>query len=345
MGAEAPFPGARRSRPASVASERSPLLAGPYTHTRRREEDEESDDYDAHYVPQDKLWLSRLSFGIATFCAYASLGLFVLTGISSVHSSLAAVLPTHRSSTFLPLWLSFLSFVTAMLHLLYFAHPSRSPHGSAKVLNAASTVLLLADLLIITLTREIRYKEAMLTILIVSIALFTHAHATFRPFATPRKPSLPALLPRDAIVHDHREPLTRGERIGHFFKTTLSLATITFPLFIIHLLIFLALFAITANLCLRSYDSSLRPPGNMWLVNPYTGRNTGLVDRVGITGRGTFRVHLLCEGGNDYDGRTILFEGPASRPGSISGQWIDEVAEHQKHSNATVRVCRWDRPG
>ena len=148
----------------------------------------------------------------------------------------------------------------------------------------------------------------------------------------------------DVPDDDESRPHTRAGRVGHFFKRLLSLITITFPLFLLHLAILAAFVAITANLCLRSYDSKLEAPGNLWWVNPAVARHEGLVDRAGLVGRGAYRLHLHCEGGSDFDGRVVLYEGPASIPGSIGAGWIDSVAEKDKHANGTLRVCRYDRP-
>ena len=55
-------------------------------------------------------------------------------------------------------------------------------------------------------------------------------------------------------------------------------------------------------------------------------------------------MHLHCTGGSDYDGRTVLYEGPASIPGSIGAKWMDKVAEDDNQANGSARICRYDRP-
>jgi len=152
------------------------------------------------------------------------------------------------------------------------------------------------------------------------------------------------ILHADDVPITPDQPTSRAGRTLHFFKRLLSFTVITFPLFLLHLAILLAFIAITANLCLRSYDSALKAPGNFWWVNPAVARHEGLVDRAGISGRGAYRIHLYCQGGSDFDGRVVLYEGPASIPGSIGAKWIDPVAEKDHHANGTLRICRYDRP-
>lgn len=42
----------------------------------------------------------------------------------------------------------------------------------------------------------------------------------------------------------------------------------------------------------------------------------------------------------------VLYEGPASIPGTIGANWIDNVTmSHTVNASLTIRTCRYDRPG
>jgi hypothetical protein len=188
----AAFPGdsRRSSRPASPQStERTPLLQ-PYARSHVIERHSE----EAHPAARASSSLSlHVSFFAAATLSYVNWAFFILTALSTVHYTVAGNLLPHHASTFLPLWLSFLGGLTALLHLLDFAYPKRTPATAAMVLNIAVAVLLLAELLLLALVKELRIKESYLTLVVVSVAFATYVVASIRPASpTTRRPSSPS---------------------------------------------------------------------------------------------------------------------------------------------------------
>jgi len=121
-----------------------------------------------------------VSFFLSSFLLFASLSFFMLTALSTVRASVVYVLPSHRSSTFTPLWFSFLSILASFFSIVGYSRPRFFPVSTSAVFNSAAAVFTLVSLILVGAVSDLRENEGLLTIIVIAIALATFIQCAVR---------------------------------------------------------------------------------------------------------------------------------------------------------------------
>lgn len=213
-----------------------------------------------------------------------------------------------RGSGFFGFSYASIALTTLIVALLFFAEPSRA----ARVLSAVTSVLLLADVIIIIAVQKTRHEEAWTGIASVVWALLMSVWA----------------LVADRTVkwgkREEEERLTgRPETRRTLLEwTQVMLATIGFAVLSVIVLL------LTLTLILRAVDAKVAPPGDLYWVDG---------DK--------YQIHLYCNGnGTDSQGKTlptVLFEG--GEDPVEDGLW--QFADNALRNGSFSRYCFADRPG
>lgn len=280
---------------------------------------------------------------------------------------LAHVLPVHRGSTFVPLWLCLLACLTQVLGLLALALPNDAP---AKVLapacHALVAVAALVALILSLAVTELRQREGALTAICAALCVIAGAHAALATALVERYAD--RLATHNAAEHPPTtDDLSVGASLGRVVRATARSLLVTLPFALVSVALALAASLVVLNLCARSLDSAQPPPGQTWWVDPWQKRvEGGFWEQAGPA----YKLHLACRGApdppylhlsssnvsfaapkqppsNPIPTRTILFESPQGVPGKLAAGWALDLLDQGQLTSADrdVRVCYYDRPG
>ncbi|GAA98484.1 uncharacterized protein L969DRAFT_18205 [Mixia osmundae IAM 14324] len=344
------FPHPRSHSP--HASEQTPLLAGstptpppPLTAGAGFE------------PPKTRPYLLRLSFLFSAVITWASLAFLVLICLAITHSQFVYLLPSHRGSLFLPLWLSIFSFLSGLLSMIYYSDPLDFPAGPAKLFSLLSAILILVDVVLVGVNRQLRLEEGWLTLILLIINFVSYVHSLAATSVLPQEdaPDLPIYQRQQALAEQVGFFARAGENLKSFF----SLLTITLPVFVLQLATTVALALIMLDLILRAYDSTVVHqqstdlykinPSSFSVNSPSTLRHHDRSDDKGIF-PGDFRLHLDCRflGTPVREPRyikTVLFDSDKGIPASVESSWAVDAMEHLDGNGTAYRLCIYDRPG
>ncbi|KAK4705516.1 hypothetical protein P7C70_g681, partial [Phenoliferia sp. Uapishka_3] len=305
----------------------------------------------------------RLSFAFACILVYVNLSFLVLTLASFKSPFMAAnSLPPHYGSLFLPIWLTVLSLATNSLSLLAFVVPTESPRLTSWTA-VCSTFALLIQLILVLAVGQLRHQENILTLVLLGVAIISTIHAAVSARLVIEYTPL--------LVSPAAPPPETGffQSLKRVFVGLFAFLSVSLPIVVLQIAIFVAFVLLTINVILRAYDASLAPQGHIYKVNPWrrpTGGSTGVSD---INGR-PYNLHLACRGaeldpilalgangeGNVTAGvlknptfvrRTILVENEQGVPGSVGAEWVMQMLREGTltSSDTDIRVCFYDRPG
>ena len=141
----------------------------------------------AHPAPLTRT--AGVSFFLSSLLLFASLSFFTLTALSTVRASVVYVLPSHRSSTFTPLWFSFLSILASFLSIVSYSKPRFFPISTSAIFNGASAVFAVVSLILVGAVSDLRENEGLLTIIVIAVSFATFVQCAVRhvccdPFAS-----------------------------------------------------------------------------------------------------------------------------------------------------------------
>ena len=97
-----------------------------------------------------------------------------------MRASVVYVLPSHRSSTFTPLWFSFLSILSSFLSLISFSRPRFFPISTSAIFNGAAAVFTLVSLILVGAVGDLRENEGLLTIIVIAVSFVTFVQCAVR---------------------------------------------------------------------------------------------------------------------------------------------------------------------
>lgn len=250
--------------------------------------------------------------------------MFLLLSIVSINSPLFAFysLPHHRGSLFLPIWLTLLSFLVNALTLSSFSLPATQQPMLSFATSLLSTLLCLIQLILVAAVGQLRHRESILTLVLLSVAVVSFAHSaicdkllvryegTYRPEPT-------------------EDDLTFLASLKRVCLGVLQFVGLSVPLAILHVSILVIVFLLTLNVALRSYDASVQPAGQLWSLDAWEGHMNSY----------SAYVHLACEeparpilaSANTSDSlkakalRTVVVETDRGMPGQTGGAWVLEA--------------------
>lgn len=239
-----------------------------------------------------------------------------------------------------------------------------SPH-LAYWTSHASFILALTCLILIIAVGPLRHRESVLTCVLLGLFLASTLHASasvplVEKYAPLLSPPEPFETPEE--LRHRRAFLPSAKRLA---LAVLEFISISLPLAVLHLAIFVTVALLSLTLMIRAYDASLVPTGQVWKVDPVR-RWDGTDDGWQRSGR-KYGVHLSCRG-TYVDGpppvlatnssvatefkrplvrRTVLVETDQGVPGVVGADWVMRMLWDGELSSADVemRVCYWDRPG
>ncbi len=295
---------------------------------------------------------------------FANIVLLILSLASLRSPIVAAFIPAHFSSGFVPIWLAICGIVTNALTLVAYVFPRELPKVF-EVTALIDSVWLFISLILCLAVGQLRRGESSLTFIALALAITSSLHSFAATATTARY--APFLAPPEPIVSFNDEAITVWASIKRAFKGIFAFATVSLPIVVFHLAVSIIILLLTISLILRSYDYSLQAPGQLWKVDPYSRRAGGQRGWINPPGRPYF-VHLSCKGveqdplfaGASADPtsapatfdeppvrRTILLEADQGLPGKPAAAWLTEMLRRGELTSAdvSVRVCYWDRPG
>ena len=296
---------------------------------------------------------------------FTNLVLLILAVASLRSPIVAAFIPAHFSSGFVPIWLALCGIVTNALTLVAYVFPRELPKVF-EVTALVDAVFLVISLILCLAVGQLRRGEASLTFVALALAITSSVHSFAATATTARY--APFLSPPEPLETFGDEPITLWASIKRAFKGIFTFVTVSLPIVVFHLAVSVVIVLLTVSIILRSYDFSLQPPGQLWKVDPYSRRAGGQRGWINPPGRPYF-VHLSCKGveqdplfaGDSADTaartataideppvrRTILLEADQGVPGQPAAAWLTAMLRNGELTSAdvSVRVCYWDRPG
>lgn len=307
-----------------------------------------------------------LLYIVGCLLLFANIVLLVLSVASLRSPIVAAFIPAHFSSGFVPIWLAIVGIITNSLTLVAYVFPRELPK-LFEVTAIFDSVWLVVSLILCLAVGQLRRGESTLTFVALALAITSSLHSFAATATTARY--APFLDPPEPIEVYNDEPITVWSSIKRAFKAIFAFATVSLPIVAFHLVVSIIILLLTISLILRSYDYSLQSPGQLWKVDPYSRRAGGQRGWINPPGRPYF-VHLSCKGveqdplfWNAADGnattaapasldeppvrRTILLEADQGIPGKPAAAWLSQMLKNGELTSAdvSVRVCYWDRPG
>lgn len=269
---------------------------------------------------------------------------FLLLSVASVNSPLFAFysLPPHRGSVFLPIWLTLVSFIVNALTLSSFSLPATFQPSLSLATSIVSAVLCTIQLILVAAVGQLRQRESILTLVVLSIAIVSFAHAAI---------SDKLLIRYEGSYQDNPTPddVTFGASLKRVCLGVLQFVGLSVPLAVLYIAILAVVFLLTLTVALRSYDASVQPAGQLWRIDPWHGHTKSY----------SANVHLACEepagpivetdslAPRNKVLRTVLIEADQGVAGQVGAKWVLDAlhAGNLSDGDNLVRVCYWDRPG
>ncbi|KDE04500.1 hypothetical protein MVLG_05066 [Microbotryum lychnidis-dioicae p1A1 Lamole] len=315
---------------------------------------------------QPRPWRLKIDFAIVVILLYVNVS-FLFLSILSIKSPFIAhnALPAHRGSTFLPIWVAFLSSITNVLALLSFVYPKEAPAFSA-LTSWISAFSALVILILVVAVTQLRRHEGVLTFLLLALSIVSSLHAGLSTLLAERY--APLLMADPVPVERDAPSFTFWDSLRRVASGVWDVIHVSLPLALLHLGVVIAFFLLSISVFIRTVDSSLDVPGQLWKVDPWLYMRKNFPETGGSvfnTGGRPFKVHLACRGvgiddplpprvksslippGREAIRRTILIESDQGISGAESARWVLKMLKEGELTSGDfeTRVCYWDRPG